>query len=94
MGVPLHRPNVPLALPGDLPVTLVWCIQVDDVEETAAARHTDTKGLRLTGLVSKPQAHTEITALCLEAQEPKEKHFMRQVKTLFLKIVTTFDYLL
>lgn len=88
MGVPLHRPNVPLALPGDLSMTLVWCIQVDDVEETAAARHTDTKGLHLTGLISKPQAHMELTALCLEAQESKEeKHFTRQVKTLFLKML-------
>lgn len=93
VGVPLHRANVPLALPGDLAVTLVRCIQVDNVEETAAARHTDTKGLHLTGLISKPLAHMELTALCLEAQEPKEeKHSTRQVKTLFLKMrhLTTY----
>lgn len=89
VGVPLHRPNVPLALPGDLPVTLIWGIQVDNVEETAAARHTDTKGLHLTGL----QAHMKLTALCLEAQELKEeKHFTRQVKTLFLKMLHLTTY--
>lgn len=93
MGVPLHRPNVPLALPGDLPVTFIWCIQVDDVEETAAAKHADTKGLHLTGLISKSQAHMELTALCLEAQEPKEvKHSTRQVKTLFLKMLHLTTY--
>lgn len=93
VGVPLHCPNVPLALPGDLPVTLIWCIQVDNVEETAAVKHTDTKGLHLTGLISKHQAHMELTALCLEAQEPKEvKHFTRQVKTLFLKMLHLTTY--
>lgn len=69
MRVPLHCPNVPLALSGDLSMTLIWCIQVDYVEETAAARHTDTKGLYRTGLISKPQAHKELTVLCLEDQE-------------------------
>lgn len=43
MGVPLHRPDVPLALPGDLAVTLVRGIQVDYVEEAAAARQRYNK---------------------------------------------------
>lgn len=47
-------------------MALIWCIQVDNVEETAAARHT--KRLYRTGLISKPQAHMELTALCLEDQ--------------------------
>lgn len=68
MWVPLHCPDVPLALSRDLSMTLVWCIQVDYVEETAAARHTGTKRPYHTGPISKPQAHMELTALCLEDQ--------------------------
>lgn len=74
-------------------MALVGCIQVDDVEETAAATHTDTKGLHLTALSSKPQARMELTAWCLQARELKEeKHFTRQVKTLFLKMLHLTTY--
>lgn len=68
MWVPLHCPDVPLALSGDLSMTLIWCIQVDYVEETAAVRHTDKKKLYRAGLISKPQAHMELTALYLEGK--------------------------
>jgi len=88
MWVPLHCPDVPLALPGDLSMTLIWCIQVDYVEETAAARHTDTKGLYLTGLISKPHAHMELTAY----SNRDTKHLRRQMKILFLRTLHLTTY--
>lgn len=89
MGVPLHCPDVPLALSGDLSMTLIWRIQVDYVEETAAARHT--KRLYHTGLIPTSQAHMELTALCLEGQR-REAFDKTDENT--IPENTTFDHIL
>lgn len=81
MGVPLHRPDVPLALPGDLAVTLVRGIQVDYVEEAAAARQRYNKAASHAPYLQSPSSqgtYSLVTRTPREARnEPCEKTSLR-----------------
>lgn len=81
MGVPLHRPDVPLALSGDLAVTLVRGIQVDYVEETAAARQRYKKAASHAPYLQAPSSqgtYSLVTRTPREAfNEPCENTFLR-----------------
>lgn len=83
MRVPLHCPDVPLALSRDLSMTLVGRIQVDYVEETAAARNTDTKefvpGRTDLKTPSSYGAHS------LVPRTKEEKHLTRQMNIPLLR---------
>lgn len=91
MGVPLHRPDVPLALPGDLPVALVWRIQVDNVEETAAARHKGAASHRTD--LKTPSSHGA-RSLVSRGTRTKRREAFHKTSENTVPGNATFDYLL
>lgn len=93
MGVPLHGTDVPLALPGDFPVTLVGSIQVDNVEETAAARHRHKGAAPHRADLKTPRSHGA-HSLVFRGTRPKRREAFHETSENTISENVTFDYIL
>lgn len=92
VGVPLHRADVPLALPGDFPVTLVGGIQVDNVEETAAARHRHKGAALHRADLNTPSSHGAHNLVSRGTRTKREAFHETSENTIPENV--TFDYIL